>query len=84
MQTHSHLGPWLASVYVHEKYRRQGIASQLIQRCIESAQEINVDKLYLFTPDEYHFYHKRGWRLMESTLYHGENVDIMEFDVSKE
>lgn len=82
LQTHPQLGPWLASVYVHENYRRQGIASQLLQRCIESAREANVKKLYLFTPDQCSFYLKRGWILIESTLYHGENIDIMEFDVS--
>jgi len=82
MQTHPQLGPWLASVYVHKKHRRQGIASQLIQQCIESAREINVDKLYLFTPDKCSFYRKRGWKLIESTLYHGENVVIMEFNLS--
>jgi len=83
MQTQPHLDPWLASVYVHEQYRRQGIASQLINRCIERARQDHVDKLYLYTPDKSRFYQKRGWRLRESTLYHGENVDIMDFDLSR-
>ncbi len=79
MDTHTHMGPWLASVYVHEDYRCQGIASQLIEQCLQNAQQTGAKTLYLFTPDKTMFYQKRGWRLIESSLYHGEKVDIMSY-----
>ncbi len=82
METHPHIGPWLASVYVQPNYRRRGVATQLIQRCLENARLTGVQILYLFTPDQADFYQKRGWKLIESTLYHDENVDIMCFDLS--
>ncbi len=81
METHAHLKPWLASVFVDKQHRRQGIATQLIQHCIENAGHVGVDTLYLFTPDQANFYQKRGWKLIESCPYNGERVDIMAYDI---
>lgn len=82
MDTHRHLSPWLASVYVHPEYRNQGIATNLLKHCSNNAQLAGVKTLYLFTPDQSAFYLKRGWKLLESCDYHGENVDIMCFDLT--
>ncbi|MCW9048577.1 MAG: GNAT family N-acetyltransferase [Gammaproteobacteria bacterium] len=82
MDTHDHLTPWLASVYVHENFRSQGIASQLIQRIIENAHQCGAKILYLFTADQSSFYMKRGWNKLETTEYHGELVDIMYYDLN--
>lgn len=82
LETHKHLTPWLASVFVHEDYRRQGIASQLIQGCIENARQSGAQILYLFTPDQSDFYMKRGWKTLETIPYHGEIVDIMYYDLN--
>ena len=81
MDTHTHLSPWVASVYVHSEFRNQGIASRLLELCIENAIKAGIQKLYLFTPDQTNFYLKRGWKQIESTMYHGEHVDIMSFDI---
>ncbi len=83
MDTHSHLSPWLASVYVHPDYRCQGIASRLITQCLHNARQTGAQTLYLFTPDQTHFYQKRGWKLIESTFYHGESVDIMAYNLNQ-
>ena len=81
MQTYPHLSPWLASVYVDTPYRCNGIASQLITQCISNARQSGIQTLYLFTPEQTDFYRNRGWKILESTLYHGENVDIMYFNI---
>lgn len=81
METHPHLQPWLASVFVTKQYRRQGIATQLIQHCIDNASQLGVETLYLFTPDQANFYQKRGWKPIESCLYNNERVDIMAYYV---
>ena len=83
MADHPHLSPWLASVYVHEKYRCHGVASQLMNRCIEQARQLNTQTLYLFTPHQTHFYLKHGWKIIESCLYEGEHVDIMSYDLTE-
>lgn len=81
METHLHFQPWLASVFVHDDYRHQGIATQLIERCIDNARHLGVETLYLFTPDQTIFYQNRGWKLIESTEYHNEKVDIMAYNI---
>lgn len=81
METHSNLSPWLASVYVHSEFRNLGIATHLINMCIDSARKANIQTLYLFTPDQLEFYLSRGWKLLKPDTYHGEHVDIMSFDL---
>lgn len=83
MDTHSHLSPWLASVFVHPDFRQQGIATQLINQCIDTARTCQIARIYLFTPDQSAFYQKRGWHHLESCIYHGEQVDIMYYDVTR-
>lgn len=77
MDTRLTLTPWLASVYVHPDCRRQGIATKLIQRCIDLVSQSSAERLYLFTPDQAAFYLKRGWLPREHCLYHNEPVDIL-------
>jgi len=84
METHPHLHPWLASVYVDKKYRCQGLATQLITNIIDTARSLDIKKLYLFTPDQAYFYKQRGWKLIENYTYNGENVDIMSFEITSE
>jgi len=84
METHPHLQPWLASVYVHKAYRHQGIATQLVEKCINNARQLGIETLYLFTPDQTSFYQKRGWHVIETCDYHNERVDIMAYYVKNE
>lgn len=83
MEERPELSPWLASVYTHPDARCQGIATRLIEHCLEVAQQCKIQRLYLFTPDQAGFYQKRGWHLMEHCQYHGEQVDIMYYKLGK-
>lgn len=71
MDTHPELSPWLASVYVATEHRRQGIGSALVRRVAQEAAKLGVDKLYLFTPDQDHFYARLGWQEIERCIYRG-------------
>lgn len=84
METRNQLSPWLASVFVHPDFRQQGIATELINQCINIARTCQIARIYLFTPDQSAFYQKRGWQHLESCLYHGEQVDIMYYDVNQQ
>ena len=77
MDTRKEFSPWLASVYVAPRHRQQGIGSALVQRTVEEAKELEVETLYLFTPDREKFYKRLGWSLLELTEYRGENNVIM-------
>ncbi len=83
MDTRPELSPWLASVYVDKPYRNQGVASELISRCIHRARQSGIETLYLFTPDQADFYRRRGWKWLQTVPYHNEQVDIMSFDLSR-
>lgn len=72
------LYPWLASVYVHPPWRRQGIGTQLVERVVEEAKALGHIRLYLVTPDQESFYRRMGWTLMDRFLHRGEQTALME------
>lgn len=59
------LYPWLANVYVDEKYRKKGIGSLLIQSAIENIGKEGFKELYLYTSYN-SFYEKYGFKLTEN------------------
>lgn len=77
MKTRAELNPWLASVYVDDKFRNRGIGSAVVQRIMEEARALGVRPLYLFTPDKQSFYTRLGWERVEDTEYCNEQVTIM-------
>jgi N-acetylglutamate synthase-like GNAT family acetyltransferase len=78
MKTHPQYKYWLGSVYVHEAYRGEGIASKLINTVIDKASQLEIDKLYLYTRGKVHLYAKFGWKILEETNYRGKRAYIME------
>lgn len=72
-----YLSPWLAAVYVKESFRKQGIATQLIARCVEEAVQSESKGLYLYTVFAGRFYEKLGWCQLERCEYRGVEVDVM-------
>lgn len=82
METRAHLTPWLASIYVAEPHRKQGIGSKLVLHAMNEAKKVNIPKLYLFTPDQESFYKKLGWSTIEKEIYRNHNVTIMEIELN--
>lgn len=73
--------PWLASVYVHPEFRRQGIGSALVNHVMEQARAAGIKHLYLFTPNRAQFYQRLGWEVMSEEPYHGQHVTIMKLNL---
>ena len=59
------LYPWLASLYVTEAARGQGVAAALQQYVVQEAKRLGYDSLYLNT-NHIGFYEKQGWEFVES------------------
>lgn len=78
MDGHPELSPWLASVYVDQPFRYQGIGSALVIHVMELARQAGFAKLYLFTPDKAGFYRQLGWSKMTDEDYHGQRVTLMQ------
>jgi len=82
MNTRPELSPWLAGVYVDEPFRKRGIGTGLVKHIMHLAAELNVAKLYLYTPDQEHFYKRLGWQTLEMTEFRNTEVTIMVSDLA--
>lgn len=77
MDSHNHIGPWLSAVYVKNEWRRQGVATLLLNHCEDQARRAGVETLYLFTEFASQLYANNGWLILEQSVYKGANVDVM-------
>lgn len=71
------LSPWLGGVFVLPAFRRQGIGSALCAAVEQHARRTGVGTLYLFTIDQQALYADLGWQILEHTVWHGFESDIM-------
>ncbi len=69
----------LRSLAVHPSYRRQGWATQLINKVEEYAVSRNVDTLYLLAPTEEEFFARRGYRKIARHSAPPQVQDLSEF-----
>lgn len=65
LDTHTHLTPWLASLYVAPEFRSLGISRGLVKAIEQVAFDLRHEELYLYT---YHpsFYEQIGWSNFEA------------------
>lgn len=77
MDTRMQYSPWLASVYVKEERRGTGVGTHLVRAIENTAKNLGIKILYLYTPDAQDFYAKLGWCELETTEYRGRKVTIM-------
>lgn len=77
MDSHPELSPWLASVYVDERWRRCGIGRELVRAVMLLARAGGYDELYLFTDGQQGFYELLGWSELNSEIYREIPVTIM-------
>ncbi|MGZ4969854.1 MAG: GNAT family N-acetyltransferase [Methylobacter sp.] len=78
MDTLLDLAPWLAGLYVAAPWRRRGVGTALVSAIEKKSHELQIEKLYLYTPESEGFYSRLGWCVNEKTEYHGYPVTIME------
>ena len=60
------LTPWVAALWVDEAYRKQGVATLLMNAALIKFFALGQSKVYLnATTDKRGFYQRFGWRLIE-------------------
>jgi N-acetylglutamate synthase-like GNAT family acetyltransferase len=64
-------------VYVLPEFRGQGIGSQLVRAIEDVATRLQLERLYLFTPDREDFYARLGWSVLETAEYRQHSNVIM-------
>ena len=74
------LFPWLACLFVDEKYRLQNLAGQLMDRVLSDASKAGIEKVYLSTDLE-NFYEKKGWQ-KNGMCYNMEGAPFTVFEKS--
>lgn len=77
LKVRQELSPWMATVFVDPKYRKQGAGSALVKRVVKEAARLKTEALYLFTPDKEKFYLSLGWSLIERIHHRNEEQSIM-------
>ncbi len=83
MDSHPELSQWLASLYVHQNYRQNGIGVALIQTIEKAATELNFESIYLFTEDMQTLYKKQGWEVYLTEEYYDQSITIMRKQLKK-
>jgi len=78
MDIYTELSPWLASLYVDERYRHQGIASALIKTIETAACNGKFQKIYLYTENSQPLYTNLAWQVLAEETYYNEAVTIMQ------
>lgn len=75
--------PWLGSLVVDPKNRKQKIGEQLIEAVKLQAIGMKYNKLYLFAFDQTipNWYAKLGWRLIGSDHLFGHPVAVMDIEL---
>ena len=76
------LSPWLASLYVEPRHRRQGHGSALVRHCILQAAKALCPRLYLYTDTHSQFYVRFGWQPIETRVSRGLDITIMELKIT--
>ena len=77
LKVRQELSPWMDTVFVAPEYRKKGVGSALVNRVVLEAGRLNIETLYLFTPDKEKFYTALGWLVIERIIYNGEQQSIM-------
>ncbi len=73
------LTPWLGSLAVHEAYRGQGIARQLVEVIKQEAKKFGFNTLYLFAFDHTipDYYQSLGWEIIGTDQFKEHPVTVM-------
>jgi GNAT superfamily N-acetyltransferase len=72
---------WLGGLLVIPEWRRRGVASLLMQRAVEAARRLNVERLFLWTSSAEGLYLRLGWQPVERTEYCGLPIVIMKIEI---
>lgn len=65
LESRPDLTPWLASVYVRGDYRKNHIASRLVQKVEKKAAKLGIKRAFLRTEDAQLLYEILGWEVTD-------------------
>jgi GNAT superfamily N-acetyltransferase len=78
LDTHTHLSPWLAGLFVLPQFRRMGLGRLLTAAVVEQAATLLYTSIYLYTSTG-DFYRRQGWAKCNEVLVHDVAHEIMTY-----
>lgn len=63
------------------EHRGCGAGGVLVKTCLQAAWLLEINKLYLYTPDMQPLYARYGWRETDKREVNGETVSVMVLDL---
>ncbi len=77
------LEPWVAGIYVVPEFRRQGIASAMMERLEHEAVRLGYETCFLWTASAEELYSKLGWKVLDRANYCDSPITIMSKSADK-
>lgn len=74
------LTPWLAAVFVDNKYRNLKVGSELVSFVVNEAKKMKIKRFYLWTANKMDFYSKLGWKFYDVTEFLNKKITIMVYE----
>ncbi len=68
---------WVANLFVIPPLRKQGLGRQLLQYAEDQAEQADLQRLFLFTPNLKAFYQQSDWDFLHQARVQGQWVDVM-------
>jgi predicted N-acetyltransferase YhbS len=76
LETHRHLSPWLAGLFVLPRFRQMGLGRLLTAAVVEQATALGYGSIYLYTAIS-DFYRRQGWATCEEVIVHDVVHEVM-------
>lgn len=76
-QDPSDASAWIANLFVLPQLRGRGLGRQLLAHAEQEAQDLDLQRLFLFTPTQRTFYEHQGWSFLHQARVQGQWVDVM-------
>lgn len=69
IETHTHLGPWVAALLLKPMYRRLGIRGKLVEALEELAREMGFEQIHYGASVTDTYLERNGWERLERVTY---------------
>lgn len=83
LDTHAHLAPWLAGLFVLPEFRHIGLGQRLVTAVVAAAATLGYERLYLYTSIG-QYYRRQGWEMHPTLMFHDTPHEVMTFVLGKE
>ncbi|MFD1735461.1 GNAT family N-acetyltransferase [Bacillus salitolerans] len=77
LDSHTHLSPWIAPLFVSSHYRNRGIGKSLMEEAERLASSLGHKEIFLFTDAAREYYEKLNWETIETVYPTGKPTSFL-------